>query len=66
MILYGKSQKGKNRIRELGKNWTLIERRETVLFSSEKGWLLVVAESNPEKVRWIREINDPDFGILET
>jgi hypothetical protein len=65
MKLLGKSQKGKNRIRELGGDWELIEKREVVKFSSEKGWLLIMPKSNPEKIRWIRAHNDPDFEIVE-
>jgi hypothetical protein len=41
LILSGKSQKGKNRIREQGPEWLLIKSAETVPFSSNKGpWLL--------------------------
>lgn len=62
--LKGKTQKGKNRVRELGNEWELVERRDSVLFSQEKGpWLLVVPVSNPEKPRWIHENNDVDFEI---
>lgn len=59
MILKGKSQKGKNRIRELGAEWALIR-------EGTGGALLLQPAStiNPEKSRWILKKNDPDFEIL--
>ena len=66
MKLVGKSLKGKNRIRELGSEWKLIQTVMAVGFSSEPGpWLMVEPISNSNKGRWIHKTNDIDFIILE-
>lgn len=65
MILKGKSQKGKNRVHELGEEWTLIRTVPTVLFDSSPGpWAMIVPISDPDKGRWINLNNDKDFVIV--
>ena len=65
MILRGKTQKGKNRVRELGEHWLVCAQRDSVLFDSRPGpWLLVMPAGNPEKSRWIHATHDNDFEIL--
>lgn len=64
MKLRGRTNKGKNRIRELGEDWILVKESETVSFSSERGWLMVQPVTNPDKGRWILAKNDPDFEIV--
>jgi hypothetical protein len=63
--LRGKSQKGKNRVRELGENWIVLEECDTVLFSSQNGpWLHVQPNAGREKSRWINKLHDADFEIV--
>ncbi len=64
MILRGKTQKGKNRIRELGDEWFII-RESGFVGCAEGAWLLQPASTtDEEKSRWILKKNDPDFEIL--
>lgn len=59
------SNKGKNRIQELGDQWTILKIQDKVLFSSDSGpWLLIEPISNPDKPRWIHQDNDQDFKIV--
>jgi hypothetical protein len=67
--LVGKSQKGKNRVREQGPMWIVFAETPTVLFSpNEKGpWLFVSPEGkshDDRSSRWIRAENDKDFIIV--
>lgn len=62
--LRGRTQKGKNRIRELGESWEIIASVESVGFSSEKNWILIHPVLNPDKIRWIRANDDIDFEII--
>jgi len=65
MKLRGKTQKGKNRIRELGDHWLVAAERDSVLFDSRPGpWLLVFPVGIPEKARWIHGTHDNHFEIL--
>lgn len=68
IILKGISQKGRNRIHELGDEWLVLLYRDQVSFSPIHqpggGWLLLAPFSNTEKVRWIQRNGDPDFEIL--
>lgn len=61
MKLIGKSQKGKNRVRELGGEWLLLRKSEW------DGRLLLRPVSDPtgEKDRWVHPHNDPDFICKE-
>jgi len=65
LILTGKSQKGKNRVRELGPIWKIVEIRDNVAFSTENGpWALIVpANGDKDKSRWVNMKNDKDFEI---
>ena len=66
MILKGKTQKGKNRVRELGNQWALVRTTDRVQFSSEPGpWWLVKPINGFEKdSRWIRNTHDKDFEVI--
>jgi hypothetical protein len=66
MLLKGITQKGKNRVRELGADWTLIREADGVLFSTERGpWALVKpTNGSEEKCRWINLKHDTDFEIV--
>jgi len=68
--LVGKTQKGKNRVRELGELWRIVEVTNEVLFSSVKfNWAKIepialdnnIRQSNT--IRWIHLIDDKDFGV---
>ena len=64
MRLTGKTQKGKNRIREHGNDWVLIRVSNMVLFDKKPGqWFLVAPCNNGSASRWIHSTNDKDFGI---
>jgi len=65
MILKGKTQKGKNRIRELGEEWILIREADSVLFNHERGpWFFIrPASGKPDKERWIHSKHDVNFEI---
>jgi hypothetical protein len=67
--LKGVSQKGKNRVREQGHEWTVLAETDVVLFSpSKKGpWLFVCPvgkDQNDKSSRWIKATDDADFIIL--
>lgn len=64
LILTGKTQKGKNRIRELGTLWQIVRTADTVLFDTRKGpWALVKPIGQPDKSRWIHWTDDKDFVV---
>ena len=60
--LKGKSRKGKNRIREHGDTWTILERRENVRCCI--GPALLIKSADGKDLRWISERNDRDFDIM--
>jgi hypothetical protein len=67
--LVGKSQKGKNRVREQGPMWIVFAETETVLFApSERGpWIFIAPEGkthDDKASRWIRVTGDVDFNIV--
>lgn len=71
MILKGKTQKGKNRIRECGTDkWFIIHQKNRVLFDSRPGpWALVAPDiDSPSKSvilrRWIHLTDDKDFEVI--
>jgi len=67
MILKGITQKGKNRVRELGAEWILLSEADSVMFSTERGQWLLIRPSNRkdgEKDRWIHSSRDIDFEIV--
>lgn len=65
MILVGKTQKGKNRIRENGEKWDLLRTADTVLFDTRPGpWGFVQPRRNQENARWIHLSQDTDFDIV--
>lgn len=65
--LKGKTQKGKNRVREQGSTWMVLFIRDSVLFSSLPGpWLMVASlSSSKAHIRWVHIKNDVDFEIEE-
>jgi len=65
MILIGKTQKGKNRVRELGSEWFLVRKSARVLFDSRPGpwWLVQPVNGSEEKSRWIHSKEDKDFEV---
>jgi len=67
MLVQGKTLKGKNRIRENGREWDLVRTADTVLFAQRPGpWGLIQPKNDPhgEKSRWIHLIDDQDFDIV--
>lgn len=68
VLLVGKSLKGKNRVREHGDQWEIVDvTRAGKPMGRANGDLLVepVIQSNPQKpeMRWVRPTNDPDFEV---
>lgn len=68
--LKGKTQKGKNRVSELGDLWSVMAETDAVLFApSSKGpWMHIVpfGRSHDDKAsRWIHGLNDLDFEIVQ-
>ena len=68
--LFGKSQKGKNRVREWGSQWRVDRISETVQFSNDRGpWAMVSpleglnAKSAEVGSRWINLFHDRDFEV---
>lgn len=66
--LTGKSQKGKNRVREHGSVWHVLAETDRVLFSPGKPgpWLFVAPNGKGQQdksSRWVHLNADPDFSI---
>lgn len=60
--LSGKTLKGKNRIREHGSDWTVVQVVDKVAFSPKLGpWLMVTAEDGHG--RWVNSMDDTDFIV---
>jgi hypothetical protein len=67
--LHGITQKGKNRVREHGNEWTVFAETERVLFSPDKKgpWLFIapIGQTQDSKAsRWVHQNNDPDFKLV--
>ena len=63
-ILTGKTQKGKNRVRENGKEWVVKKTVNRVLFDSRQGpWFMVVPVNAPGNGRWVHLTDDKDFSL---
>ncbi len=69
LFLIGKTQKGKNRIREHGSIWVVLNRTDKVLFEPKPGpWLFIAppGKNHLDKAsRWVHETSDPDFKVEE-
>lgn len=67
LILTGKSQKGKNRVREHGREWSVLRVCDRVIFSKERGpWAFVVPvgkDRGDNGSRWINLHFDKDFEV---
>lgn len=63
--LRGKTQKAKNRVKELGEDWVVAFSQTRVMFSAEENWYLIYPISNPDKVRWIKQVNDQNFEVIQ-
>lgn len=65
-VLAGRTQKGRNRVRELGAEWRLVRESAQVLFSRDPGpwWLLEPVRGPADKSRWVHATRDPDFEVL--
>jgi hypothetical protein len=60
--LIGKSQRGKNRVREHGALWAVLKVRDKVSFSDKPGpWMLL--SSNDNHLLWLNACNDDDFNF---
>jgi len=66
ITLKGKTQKGKNRIREHGDRWIITLVDDNVLcLDNQPGWFIHPTSSAPGSFgRWIRQVDDKDFELL--
>lgn len=68
IALAGISNKGKQRVKQHGAAWRIIQRRATVLFSDKAGpWLMVVPDQHvdaSESARWVHALFDADFKVM--
>lgn len=67
--LKGITQKGKNRVREIGDRWTVLAEADVVLFApKEHGpWLFVSpmgCDQSHKASRWVRANGDTDFTVI--
>jgi len=67
--LKGKTQKGKNRVRENGETWTVFAETDRVLFAPNNvgPWLFISPDGknqDDKTSRWINGLNDVDFEIV--
>lgn len=66
MILEGITRHGKNRVREQGPKWNVIQMATGVQFSTEAGiWFLLQSATDPQHLRWVHEKHDPHFRIVQ-
>ena len=67
IILKGITQKGKNRVREQGSEWVISKMQDKVEFSQERGpwWLIRPITGSKLQERWIRNMVDNDFEVVE-
>lgn len=67
--LKGKTQKGKNRVRENGEFWEVFEVREKVIFSPVVGNWASIAPQGKDRFdkasRWVNLKDDVDFEIIK-
>ena len=66
--LTGKTQKGKNRIREQGDRWIVLAETDKVLFAPYVAgpWIFISPEGKDQTdnaARWIRAVDDLDFDM---
>ena len=67
--LRGISQKGKNRVREQGEQWTVLAETDRVLFAPDEPghWLFISPEGQGQDhkaSRWVRASDDKDFEVI--
>lgn len=64
ITLRGKSLKGKNRIREHGATWAIVDYSNIAMcFNNQPAWYVRSEATGHE--RWIRQNDDRDFVIME-
>jgi len=65
--LKGKSRKGKNRVKENGDDWVILEAVSSVsALKGQPGFLIapvadLIEGYDRNKMRWMHQQNDPDF-----
>jgi len=64
--LKGKTQKGKNRVREHGTQWVICRMQDRVAFSNKLGpwWLIKPVNGFEKDSRWICNTHDDDFEVI--
>ncbi len=66
--LSGITKKGRQRVKQHGEMWRVLEVRDTVIFSSERGpWMLVAPgghDKTSNSIRWVHVSADEDFAVI--
>jgi hypothetical protein len=68
LVLSGKTMHGKNRVREQGAKWTVLQLKTAKphsVFPAGTPVALLAAIDNTDHWRWIRRTNDKNFQIVE-
>lgn len=60
--LRGKTRKGKNRVKEHGEFWEILEEKHADCCNGI-GWLIIPKNGDENAIRWINKTNDPDFEV---
>ena len=63
--LNGKTNHGKNRVREHGNVWKVVKKSETVFFSKNTGPFLLLHSEATKDTRWVSKKNDVHFEVNE-
>ena len=65
LTLKGKTQKGKNRIREHGTSWQVrMDFKSVPCLDDKPGLFIAPIGDDGSNSRWIRQVDDKDFEIL--
>lgn len=62
IVLIGKTRRGKNKIREHGEYWDVVDRWDCVQCLDNKPGILVVSIQDQD-VRWVAVENDSHFDV---
>lgn len=60
----GLTQKGRNRVNELGDFWRVVRFAKTVQFATGENWVSIAPIGRPDDARWVRQHKDKDFALL--
>jgi len=62
--LVGKSRHGKNRVREQGELWQVVNEKSNINFrTNAPGPFLLIQSESSDNIRWVSIHGDPDFVV---